>query len=178
MKTMQQVITQQVFRSEVMPEVQTTVPALSGPIAWADAHPVVWKVVTGRRSKAFGLGSCVYIGWAQRSNTPDAVLERVRHIHEVLERTRPYYTPDSIFVWRAKFTLDHFQDKGFTGGFFQQHDARYPRSCMTLDYTPETFEEVLDRFCAWMDKFYKTVRITVDSKTVRTFPHDRQEENE
>jgi len=178
MRTFEETTTTVVHSSEALPEVRTTFPALAPTIAWADAHPIVWRVVTGRKSKAFGLGSCVYIGWAQRSNAPDAVLERVRHIHEVLERPRPHCTPDSIFVWRAKFTRDHFQDKGFTGGFFQQHDARYPRSCMTLDYTPETFEEVLDRFCVWMDKFYKTVRITVDSHTVRTFPHDRQEENE
>lgn len=168
MKRREETITRQVFLSEVMPEVTTTNPTLSCTIEWADQHPVVWKVVTGRRSKAFGLGSCVYIGWAQRSKAPEAVLERARHIHEVVECARPYYTPDSIFVWRVRFTLEHFNAKGFTGGFFQQHDAKYPRSCLTLDYTPEAFEQVLDKFCEWMDSYYETTRITVDGKTVRT----------
>ena len=172
MKTHEETITRRTFRSEVMPEVQTATPSLAPAIAWADAHPTVWKIVTGRRSKAFGLGSSVYIGWAQRSKAPGAVLERVRHLHEVVQCTRPYYTPDSIFVWRIRFTLDHFQDKGFTGGFFQQHDSRYPRSCMMLDYTPETFEQVLDKFCQWMDRHYDTKRITVDGKTVRTIEED------
>ena len=173
MQTTTQVVTERVFRSEVMPEVQTTLPALARVIAWADDHPVVWKVVTGRRSKSFGLGSCVYIGWAQRSKAPDAVLERVRHIHELVECQQPYYTPDSIFVWRARFTLEHYQEKGFKGGFFQQHDAQYPRSCLTLDYTPEIFEQVLDKFCAWIDRHYDTCRITVDGKTVRRFKEVR-----
>ena len=173
MQTTTQVVTERVFRSEVMPKVQTTLPALARTIAWADAHPVVWKVVTGWRSKAFGLGSCVYIGWAQRSKAPDAVLERVRHIHELVEFQQPHYTPDPIFVWRARFTMEHYQEQGFKGGFFQQHDAQYPRSCLTLDYTPGTFEEVLDRFCAWKDRYYDTCRITVDGKSVPRFKETR-----
>ncbi|MCX5758622.1 MAG: hypothetical protein NTU83_08980, partial [Candidatus Hydrogenedentes bacterium] len=118
---------------------------------------------------AFGLGSCEYIGWAQKSKEPDAVLERVWHMHELGEGKCPYHDPNSIFVWRAKFTLEHYQDKKFTGGFFQQHDAKYPRSCLTLDYTPETFNEVLDRFCAWMDRAYDTDYVTLNKATVRTF---------
>ena len=170
MKTIEETTTTVVYRSEALPEVRTTFRSLAPSIAWADDHPVVWQVVTGRRSKAFGLGSCVYIGWAQQSMGPDAVLERVRHMHELVECRQPYYTPDSIFVWRAGFAIQHYQNKGFTGGFFQQHDIRFPRSCLTLDYTPETFREVLDRFCAWMDRCYDTRRVTLNGKTVRTFP--------
>ena len=170
MKTIEQVITNQVYESEVLPDISTTDPAFAPIIAWADEHPVVWKIVTGRKSKAFGVGSCVYIGWAQRSTAAEAVLERARHMHELVECQQPYYTRDSIFVWRAKFTIEHYQDKGFTGGFFQQHDEKYPRSCLTLDYTPETMEEVLDRFCQWMDHHNDTHRITLNKVTVRTFP--------
>ena len=170
MKTLEETTTTVVYRSEVLPAVHTTLPALALTVAWADDHPVVWSVVTGRKSKAFGLGSCVYIGWAQRRTEPDAILERARHVHELVECRQPYYSPDSIFVWRAKFTIERFEDKGFTGGFFQQHDSRYPRSCLTLDYTPETFREVLDRFCAWMDPCYESRRVTVNGQTVHTFP--------
>ena len=170
MKTLEQTTTTVVYRSETLPAIQTVLPALARTIVWADEHPVVWRIVTGRKSKAFGLGSCVYIGWAQRSMEPDAILERAQHIHQLIECRQPCYTPDSVFVWRAGFTIQHYQDKGFTGGFFQQHDANYPRSCLTLDYTPETFDEVLDKFCAWMDPYYETCRVTVNGETVRAFP--------
>ena len=173
MKTQEQTIVQRTFRSDVRPEIATTNPELADVIAWADDHPVAWEIVTKTRSKAFGIGSCVYIGWAQRSNAPEAVLERLRHFKELVDGggccMRNREGDDSIFVWRARFTLEHYRDKGFRGGFFQQHDARYPRSCLTLDYSPETLEEVLDKFCAWMDRCYDTTRITVDGKTVRTF---------
>lgn len=169
MKTVTEKITNIVYQSEFVPEVRTINQSLARTIAWADDHPVVWRIVIGRKSKAFGLGSCVYIGWAQKSMEPDAILERARHMHELGEGKCPYHDPNSIFVWRAKFTLEHYLDKKFTGGFFQQHDAKYPRSCLTLDYTPETLQEVLDRFCAWMDRCYDTDHVTINKMTVRTF---------
>ena len=173
MKTQERTIVQRTFQSDLRPEIVTTDPYLAEVIAWADEHPVAWEIVTRTRSKAFGVGSCVYIGWAQRSNAPEAVLERLRHFRELVDGgdycMRIREGDDSIFVWRARFTLEHYRDKGFRGGIFQQHDARYPRSCLTLDHTPETLEEVLDKFCAWMDRCYSTSRITVDGKTVRTF---------
>ena len=170
MKTITEAVTSTVYRSEVMTEIRTTDPSFARAIIWADEHPVVWRIVTQRKSKAFGLGSCEYIGWAQSSMEPDAILERIRHMHELAEGKSPYHTVASIFVWRAKFTLEHYQDKGFRGGFFQQHDARHPRSCLTLDYTPATLQEVLDRFCAWMDHCHDTHRVTINGLTVRAFP--------
>jgi len=166
-------LTQEVFQSEVMPDISTTNPNLSYAIAWADQHLHAWKIVTTRRSKAFGIGSCVYIGWAQKSMESGAVLERLRHFKELATGRSSDCNPDSIFVWRAKFTFKHFLSKRFTGGFFQQHDARYPRSCLTLDYTPETLEEVIDRFCQWMDKYFETRRITLNQTVVRTFPSNK-----
>ena len=157
------------YESEKFPSVTATNPRLAPAIAWADKYPVVWEIVTNKRSKAFGLGSCEYIGCAQKSNEPGAVLERVRHLHDIVTGMRPGNDPVSIFVWRARFTIRHYRDKGFTGGFFQQHDAKYPRSCLTLDYTPETHREVLDKFCDWMDKYHDTRRITIDGTTVRTY---------
>ena len=172
MKTFEQTITTTMYQSEVLVQVQTTNPTLAPIIQWADEHPVVWQVVTTKRSKAFGLGSNQYLGSIQSSIEPGDILERVKHIHDIVECKQPCYTADSIFVWRAKFTLAHYNDKKFTGGFFQQHDAQYPRSCLTLDYTPETYEEVLDRFCAWMDASHDTHHVTINGKTVRTFPRE------
>jgi hypothetical protein len=158
------------FRSEVRPGIETTYPDMAPVIEWADKNPHVYDIVTKKRSKAFGLGSCAYIGWAQKSPSPDAVLERLRHLHELIfDHSPPYYAPDNIFSWRAQFTLAHYRDKGFTGGFFQQHDGQYPRSCLTLDFTPETFEEVLDRFCSWVNP-RSTKTVLLDGEVVRSFP--------
>jgi len=173
MKTRQCTITYWTFQSDVRQEITTTDPHLAEVIVWADKHPVAWDIVTKIRSKAFGVGSCVYIGWAQRSQSPEAILERLRHFKELVDggdpRMRIREGDDSIFVWRARFTLEHYRDKGFRGGFFQQHDSNYPRSCLTLDYTPETLEQVLDQFSSWMDGSYDTRRLTVDGETARTF---------
>ncbi len=167
MRTTIQTVRRQIFRSDVRPEIESGFQADEAVLKWADEHPVVWQIVTTHRSKAFGIGSCEYIGWAQRSKEPDAVLERVRHIHGRI--VRPALQPDCIFQWRAQFTLAHFRDKGFKGGFFQQWDARFPRSCLTLDYTPDTLEEVIDRFCGWMDRYHRTAKVTLDGGTVRAF---------
>lgn len=170
MKTTEEIIRKTVHRSDTLPSVQTSDERLARVITWADDHPYAWQIVCGRRSKAFGKNSSVYIGWAQRSDAPEAILERARHLYELVHGEYPYAGQDSIFVWRARFTVDRFGDKEFRGGFFQQHDEKYPRSCLTLDYTLETFEEVLDRFEQWMDKYHDTNRITVDGETVRTYP--------
>jgi len=173
MNTIDQVVSLRIYQSDVRHEVRTADPALARVIAWADQRPTAWRIVTGHWSKAFGLGSCEYIGWAQRSTAPEAILERARHFMDLVDHPGKWGHANSIFHWRAKFTLEHYFDQGFTGGFFQQHDANYPRSCLTLDYTPKTFEEVLDKFCAWMDPYYETVRVSIDHRTVRTFHEGR-----
>lgn len=154
------------YQSEVRPEIETRNCDMALAIAWADEHPTVWKVVRGTKSKAFGRKSCVYIGWAQNTNAPEAVLERVHHLHSIF-RAAPHTHAHDIFLWRAAFTLDHYEERGFKGGFFQQWDKKYPRGCLSLDYTPETLPEVLEQFKAWVDG--ETVRITIDGETVRTY---------
>lgn len=169
MKTTTCIVTKQEFRSDVRPDVSTFNPILGEVIAWADAHPRTYEIVSSKKSKAFGRGSSVYIGIAQNSKDPRAVLERVRHFKSLLEKPGRWSHANSIFTWRARFTYDHFNDKGFTGGFFQQHDARYPRSCLTLDYTPETLDLVCDKFCQWMDLYFETTKITLNGQTIRVF---------
>ena len=93
MKAETRITRRRVFRSETRPDIESGYRGDEAVLIWADEHPVVWDVVTTRRSKAFGLGSCEYIGWAQRSKEPDAVLERTRHVHELVtsphRRSRP-----------------------------------------------------------------------------------------
>lgn len=166
MKTTENIVRRQFYCSDVLADVKTDNPKLGAVITWADANPHVWKIVSTRRSKAFGLGSCTYIGWAQRSMDTHAILERVRHLKEFVDRPGRWGYANSIHAWSAHFTLNHFHQKGFTGGFFQQHDDNYPRSCMTLDFTPETFDGVLEKFMLWMDRYFDTRRITLNGRTV------------
>jgi len=155
------------WTSDVRPELHTTEPALADVIAWADAHPCAWDVVTHAKSKAFGLGSCEYIGWAQRRKDPEAVLERARHLHGLATGQDGFQSPASIFAWRARFTLERYREAGFTGGLLHQHDGRHFRLCMTMDYTPETLDGVVDRFVEWCRRDYRTEYITLDCRVVR-----------
>jgi hypothetical protein len=155
-----------IYRSEHRPDVTTDDQRLADTIAWADANPSVWKIITTTKSKAFGRGSCVYIGWAQKSMAPEAILERLEHIQRLVTGREPHLSLDHIMCWRARFTFEHFHDLGFTGGFFQQHDERHQRLCLTLDYTPDSLGEVIDRFLRWCGNLHHTARITVDGLTV------------
>lgn len=138
-------------------------------IEWADANPIVWKIVTGTRSKVFGRGSSEYIGCSSGSDSL-AVLYRLAHFKKQIE---PHFDPPAstrraeFWEWRARFTLEHYADKGFRGGLFQQWDGKYHRGCTHLDYTPETLSEVIDRFLAWcaIDDNCKTVEVRIDGKT-------------
>lgn len=42
------------YESEVIPAVSSTDPEMAKTLAWADANPLVWKIVSDTRSKAFG----------------------------------------------------------------------------------------------------------------------------
>lgn len=140
------------YVSEILPDVTTEDRELAETIAWADANPFVWKIVSGTRSKAFGRKSSEYIGWAQGSDAPEAILERARHFHTCVDPNEChglYHRSNGIWGWRARFTFEHYQDKGFTGGFLQRFDGRHDRDCMTLDYTPETLAQVVRNFMEW-----------------------------
>jgi len=155
-----------VYRSSKRPDVVTDEHELARAIAWADQHPHAWDIVTHKRSKAFGLTSSVFIGWAQRSMAPEAILERLAHFHRLATGTEPHLSANHIQCWAARHTFERYRDKGFTGGFFQQHDERHARLCLTLDYTPETLPEVIDRFLRWCGNLHHTDRVTVDGKSV------------
>ena len=156
-----------VWTSDVRPELHTTDATLADVITWADAHPCAWDVVTHAKSKAFGLGSCEYIGWAQRGMAPEAILERASHLYGLATGRDAFQSPASIFAWKARFTLEHYREPGFTGGLFRQHDGQFHRLCMTLDYTPETLGCVVSRFIDWCGHDYRTEYVTLNSEIVR-----------
>lgn len=176
MKSTARMVEVTTFASEICPEITTDDPRLAEIIAWADAHPLVYKIVNTGKSKAFGRGSSHYLGWAQRDMSVEAIFERITTFRHALETA-----PAGFWSWRARFTLEHF-DKKLKGGLFQQHalwpdGKEYPRSCTYLDYTTATLEEVLDRFEDWMDPWYprdfdspqRTTRLTVDGEDKRIY---------
>lgn len=164
MKTAKEYITREWYKSESHPEIESSDERDREIIEWLDENPVVFKIVTKTRSKAFGRKSCVYIGWAQNNNSVGAVIEKLRTLKGESEGIR-FSPPGTIFQYRAQFTLKHYTDKGFTGGLFQQWNREHPRDCLTLDYTPALLDEVIANFEEWVG--YITTKITVDGEIVR-----------
>jgi len=166
MKTTEHIIKKTWYTSESYPDIESCDSRDKEIIEWLDKNPVVFEIVTKNKSKAFGKKSCVYIGWAQNNNSVGAVIEKLRTLKGESEGIR-FSPPGTIFQYRAQFTLKHYKDKGFTGGFFQQWDREYQRDCLTLDYTPELLDEVIAEFEKWISNFHATKKITIDGKTVK-----------
>jgi hypothetical protein len=153
------------FYSSVCPTLEVHTEWEASILAWADAHPNAYPIVQRTKSRPFGKGSCEYIGWAQKSDSIQAIVERLKRLQEESEKDDPFWG------WRARFTLKHYKDKGFRGGFFQQFDGTYHRGCCSLDYTPGTLQEVIDRFRAWCENGpckFPTQSIQIDKKVVWT----------
>jgi|HubBroStandDraft_2_1064218.scaffolds.fasta_scaffold00001_74 hypothetical protein len=170
------------YVSDVVPEVVGVGEMAASTIAWADANPVVWKIVMGTRSKVFGKNASAYMGY-ERGDSSTAVLARVSYLKDVTsapDTTSPHETLGAlqrcrvipnIFVWRARFTIQHYTDKGFKGGLFQQFDGTYDRGSMYLDYTPKLLDEVVKHFLEWCDLGYKfpTAAVKLDKNVIKTF---------
>jgi len=84
------------WRSEQRPDIVTDTPDLAEVIEWVDSVPHTWHIVSHQKSKAFGVDSCTYIGWAQRGLAPDALVERLRHLHEHATGRAPHLGPSHI----------------------------------------------------------------------------------
>jgi hypothetical protein len=152
------------WRSQVWPEIVVTDGRYDLPVLrWADAHPHVYKIADGTRSKVFGRNSCAHIGWAQRCQAPTAVFERVRTLHDALHDP---LRGKGIFYWRAQFSFEHYEDKGFTGGVFfaVSETSRGYSDLLTLDYTPALIDEVARQFAAWARNHPRPVAIVVKRK--------------
>ena len=152
------------YRSSAYPKIRSNYDQDAAAIEFIDNNPVVIDIVNGEQSAAFGAGSCVYIGWMQGNLSTSAVLGRVKTMMRILSGDTAGEYVGSIWNWRAHFTLDHYEDKGFKGGFFQAHD-RFPRGCLSLDYTPATLPEVIRWFYGWSCNS-DTQKITIDGKEV------------
>ena len=152
----------EVFTSSVRPDLSTEVASLAGAVEWGDAHPVAYKIVTGTKSAVFGKNGCTYLGFHRNKDDPESVLHRVDHLRQ--QTLEP-----GIFGWRARFTLEHYGERGFHGDLFRLWDGEYHRSALYLDYTGATIEEVLDQFTAWCDPYYKKVEVHVGDRVGRRF---------
>lgn len=76
--------------SDFLPEVTTSSPQYADVIAWGDANPVAWRIVTQTKSKAFGRGSSFYLGCVQDGKDPESVLDRLTAFKRELDRPRRY----------------------------------------------------------------------------------------
>lgn len=164
MKTTRRTVEIVTLSSSLHPEVTTEIESHGQIIEWADARPEAWRLVMGH-SPAWGKNATHYPGF-DRGDSPHAIVGRLLALRHALARS-----PDELFSWSASFSLQHVGDKGFKGGFFQQHDGTYPRGCTYLDYTPATLEKVIDRFLVWCAATcsFPTKTVTLDKKTVRAF---------
>ena len=152
------------YRSTTYPEIRSSTREDVAAIEFIDKNPVVVEITTGDKSKAFGAGSCVYIGWAQQNNSAGAILTKVKTLMRILAGESAGEREGTIWNWRAHFTIDHYSDKGFKGGLFQCHD-KFPRGCLSLDYTPGTLQEVVKQFYGWAGN-KDTRKITIDGEEV------------
>jgi|SRR5271154_90094 len=160
------------YASEVHPEIRTQHEDLAKVIEWADANPKVWRIVRENKSKAFGRESSTYLG-CHRGPSPFASLDRAAEFKRTIENDEglaPAHRREEFWTWRAGFTLEHYGEKGFKGGLFQQFDGTYDRGCCYIDYTPETLDEVINRFVQWCGATFATKEVRIDGKTVRTSP--------
>lgn len=169
MKTLERITTTLVYASEVHPDLTSERACDADAIAWADAHPVAWDIVRGTRSAPFGKKSCTYLGCG-RGDDPGSVIYRVGVLMSMVEGTPTSHARDTFSFEKARFTLAHYRDKGFKGGLFHQFDGTYDRGCTALDYTPETLEQVIDRFVAWCGPTFTTHHVRIDKAIVRRYP--------
>jgi hypothetical protein len=163
MKITKKVVESSVYTSEVRPEISTENDFLGPVVEWADAHPIVWSIVTTNKSAVFGFNSSEYVGYI-RGRSPDAAIARAAHFRDELESVSTFH------CGRAEFAMTHFKDKGFSGGLLKQWDGTYERGCALVDITPERLEEVIDRFLVWCDagpNLFPTVEVRLDRKVVR-----------
>lgn len=172
-------VTTRRWRSSSYPEIAVEVPRDRAILEWAEANPQAYKIVRqGSRSKAFGPGSCVYIGWAQKCAAPEAVLERLRTLHNLAHSMGFYqcFDDEHIMCWRARYTLRFYGRKGFSGGIFttMQPGRKSSLDILTLDFTPETVEQVAARFARWARQGDEQTRVVVwkDGRPYKTALQD------
>jgi hypothetical protein len=146
-------------------------------IEWADSNPQVWRIVRENRSKAFGRKSSDHYGWARAREGDSAacILGRVQTLHKAKHPDKyALARGTSFWDWRIKFTLEHYYEKDFQGGFFQQWDGRYDRGCCNLDFTVGTLDDVVKHFIEWCNTVlrYDTYAIKIDKKIYKRFKED------
>jgi hypothetical protein len=154
--------------STVEPGLQTEDPSLAEALAWSDANPVAFHIVTEKRSAVFGRDSSEYMGHCRDRDDCDSVLRRIDHLRrETLK--------EGIFGWRARFTMERYllgrgsTERKIRGDLFRLWDGEYFRSALFLDYTGETIEVVIDQFVAWCDPLFKKVEVCVGDRVGRRF---------
>lgn len=191
------------YSSEVDSNISTSSEGFAEIIEWADALHAregsnAYALVKDKKSAIFGHDGSDYLAYMRKRKDVEGVLERVMWLRQQLEvASLPQQVTlgsfgtklehaigpeDGRSFWRdrARFSLENFKKKGFRTGTFQQFaiwtdGKEYARAILDYDLTPETKDEILERFCGWMNASYaypNTSRVTLDGKDVRIFEHD------
>jgi hypothetical protein len=166
------------YISTADPTIRTTYARYKDTIELVDKIPAIYEIVRGTKSKAWGRTSNTYIACGC-GDSPENVLYRAQLMWNYANLGRAselHGVPVSdFFGWRARFTIEHYRDPGFRGGFFQQFDGTYDRGCTVIDYTPATLDLVIERFLLWCNSSYKfpTAALKIDKKIVRRYEPPR-----
>ncbi len=119
------------YVSDVMPAVRTTSARESAVLHAADERPLLYRIVTTGRSRAWGSRGAHY-------PHPSAIIERLSILLDALGRT-------DVLGESARFTAEHFDETGFMGSELVLH-GKHPICTLTLDYTPATLPDVIQTF--------------------------------
>lgn len=162
------------YQSEVCDQARTNSEALAPLIAWADANPIVYRIVTETRSKAFGRGASLYLA-CDHGMDSSSILGRLKTFKRELDRVlsrdelnRVSGRDDSLnfHQWLATFTFEHYDDPGFRSGYMQQWDGTYDRGCAYVDYIPSALPMIINRFRAWCGSTFETRAVRLDGEDV------------
>lgn len=177
MKTKEVTVTTTWYVSEVHPEFETNRPEYVDAIRWADANPVAWEIVLGKKSKVYGIDGDEYFG-SDRGTGGGTAIARVHSFWRAIHRSQNRMEDGfDFFQWRAQFTLDHYKEKGFKTVHLKQWDGGYFRNTAKLGYTPKRAKEVIDAFERWCEHGfcrYELEHIELDGKIVRRYPKKRK----
>ena len=96
----------------------------------------------------------------------DSEARNVRASITSLSKVRFPSLIDWSICWRARFTFEHYEDKGFTGGVFftVTETSRGYGDLLTIDYTPALIDEVARRFVVWARNHPQPVAIVIKKK--------------
>lgn len=144
------------YASDICKRVRTQNPRMQQIIGPCDRMPVLWQIVTQPRSAAWGILSLHY---NSHTRTSDSILHRASILLDSFDRS-------DILGYSARFTVHYYAKPELRGGLFALCDERHTVASITLDYTPETLDEVVEQFFRFTDAL-PGATVTLNDKIIR-----------